>query len=140
MRNHLIGVAIFLILAGISAPAAAKWGCAASGVGYWSRSSAQPSQAQARANALLACQGAGGRECYVFACSPNVDTPAQALALWPAPSKASAKPVPKPTASQHIPEYYVVGCFTQPVGSPCSCDGKNCQGKCDSAGACVAPH
>jgi len=61
----------------------AAWGCGAQGNGGQGRSWNGATKDQVAAIALRLCKQAGGQECRIVSCDPNVDTEAQANALWP---------------------------------------------------------
>ena len=84
MHKHLIVAASVLILATIGEPAWAAWGCATGArSGGWGVGWGQRTKAEAMAVALAACNKEGRKGCYITSCGPNVDTEAEADALWP---------------------------------------------------------
>ena len=80
MHKHLIALAgVLALVATSSSSAMAAWGCGAnSPKGDWADTWNKPSEAEARTAALATC----GKTCRIVACRSDIDTMAQADALW----------------------------------------------------------
>jgi len=84
MHKYLIVVVSGFVLAAISTPAWAAWGCAHNSAnGYQGVGYAHRTQAEAKRVALAICRRMGGEGCYIVGCSPHANTEAEAAALWP---------------------------------------------------------
>lgn len=82
--KRLAILAFVLLAAGSGTPASAGWGCAAkSARGAMGRAWNSPSRSQAERDALKFCANGHGGRCHVIGCRENVDTQAEAHALWP---------------------------------------------------------
>jgi hypothetical protein len=91
MHKRLIVVASVLVLAATSAPALAGWGCGAQGKGAQGRLWGASNRAEATKGALDECKRAGGVHCYIISCRRNVDSEAQADAIWPPAGRDTVK-------------------------------------------------
>jgi len=88
MFKRLVAV-IFIFAIGGSAPAWAKWGCAARGGSAWANNYAYDTEAEARRDALRTCVKAKGKGCHIIGCNAKIESAEETLSTWPAPSKAT---------------------------------------------------
>jgi hypothetical protein len=84
MHRCSIILTSFLVLAATSAPAWAGWGCGSNAfLGGQYHTWNYPSKSAASAAVLGLCTKTQHQGCRVIDCRPNIDTEAQANALWP---------------------------------------------------------
>jgi len=89
MRGYVLATAsVFVLTIAGTSPTWAAWGCQARGANNsWGDSYGAQNEDQARLAALNTCQRAANQVCHVTECHTGIDTPDQALARWPAPTK-----------------------------------------------------